>query len=110
MYFEHFHAIREAELKSEFETFKRELVKVTDFIDFTGVNSITTNKNNYWDSSHLRTEHTEIVMAKLMHNIDAEGHQDFGVRITKENIEAHLKKQDSQYEKIDLKEIIDTIY
>lgn len=110
MYFEHFYALRKAGLKSQFETFKRELVKITDFIDFTGVNSITTNKNNYWDSSHLRTEHTEIVMAKLIHNVDAEGDQDFGVRVTKMNIEEHLKKQHSQYREIGLKEIVDTIY
>lgn len=110
VYFEHFHAIREAGLKSEFETFKRELAKITDFMDFTGVNSITTNKNNYWDSSHLRREYTEIVMAKLIHNEVTDEHKDFGVWVTKENIEAHLQKQDSQYEEIDLKGIIDTIY
>lgn len=110
MYVEHFHAFKEAGLKKEFENFKRELVKVTDFMDFTGVNSITTNKNNYWDSSHLRREYTEMVMAKLIHNTDTEGHEDFGVWVTKENIKAHLKKQDSQYQKIDLKGIIDTIY
>lgn len=110
MYVEHFYAFKEAGLKKEFENFKRELVKVTDFMDFTGVNSITTNKNNYWDSSHLRREYTEMIMAKLIHNTDTEGDKDFGVWVTKENIEAHLKKQDSQYEKIDLKGIIDTIY
>lgn len=110
MYFEHFYAIREAGLRSQFETFKRELVKITDFIDFTGMNSITTNKNNYWDSSHLRTEHTEMVMAKVIHNVDTEGNQDFGVLVTKENIEEHLKKQHNQYSNINLKEIVDTIY
>lgn len=110
IYVEHFNAISEAGLKSQFETFKMELVKITDFIDFTGVNSITTDKNNFWDSSHLRTEYSELVMAKMIHNVDAEGHQDFGVMVTKENIEEHLKKQDSQYRKIDLKEILDTIY
>lgn len=103
MYVEHFYAIKEAGLKIKFETFKRELVKITDFIDFTGVNSITTNKNNYWDSSHLRTEHTKIVMARLIDNIHIEKHQNFGIMVTKNNIEEHLKKQDSQYREIDLK-------
>ena len=110
VYFEHFYAFREAGLKSELETFKRELVKITDFIDFTGVNSITTNQKNYWDSSHLRTEYTEMIMAKVIHNIDTEGHSDFGVMVTKENIETHLKKQHNQYSKINLKEIVDTMY
>lgn len=110
MYVEHFYAFKEAGLKGEFENFKRELVKVTDFMDFTGVNSITTNKHNYLDSSHLRTEFTEMIMDKLIHHTDSEGDKDFGIWVTKENIETHLKKQDSQYQKIDLKGIIDTIY
>lgn len=110
IYVEHFNAIREAGLKSEFETFKRELIKITDFTDFTGMNSITSNKNNYWDSSHLRTEHTELIITKLLHPEDSIEHQDFGVKVTKGNIAEHLKQQHNQYGNIDLKEILDTIY
>lgn len=110
MYIEHFNAIREAGLKREFETFKRELAEITDFTDFTGVNSITTNKDNYWDSSHLRKEHTELVISKLLYPEDSVEYQDFGVKVTKENIEEHLKQQHDQYRNIDLKEILDTIY
>ncbi|UPT76823.1 hypothetical protein MN086_07120 [Sulfurovum sp. XGS-02] len=110
MYAEHFYALKEAGLKQAFETFKRELAEITDFTDFTGVNSITTNKDNYWDSSHLRKEHTELVISKLLYPEDSVEHQDFGVQVTKENIEAHLKQQNDQYKYIDLKEILDSIY
>ena len=110
MYVEHFYAIKEAGLKPAFETFKRELAEITDFTDFTGVNSITTNKDNYWDSSHLRTEHTELVISKLLHPEDSVEYQDFGVQVTKENIEEHLKQQHKLYRNIGLKEILDTIY
>ena len=81
-------------------------MKITDFIDFTGVNSVRTNKNNYWDSLHLRTEITETVMAKLFQHNDNNKYQDFGVKVTQENIEEHLKIQHNQYRKINLKEIL----
>ncbi len=110
MYVEHFYAIGSAGLKGEFEKFKKELAKITDFIDFTGVNSITSNKNNYWDSSHLRKEHTGTIMEKVIKNRPTEGHQDFGVRVTMDNIEEHLKKQEGQYKKINLNKILDISY
>ena len=110
MYCDHFYALRESGLKSEFEKFKRELVKITDFIDFTGVNSVTTNKNNFWDSTHLRIENTETVMAKLFQDENNIKYQDFGVKVTQENIEEHLKIQDRQYKKINLKERLDADY
>jgi hypothetical protein len=105
-YVEHFYAIKEAGLLDEFEHFKRELVKITDYLDFTGANSITTDKNNYWDSSHLRIEKTKIVMAKLFRDPDFKGYKDFGVFVTPKNIETHLKRQRRQYKKIDLDKIL----
>ncbi|OQX59323.1 MAG: hypothetical protein B5M52_03695 [Helicobacteraceae bacterium 4484_230] len=105
-YVEHFYAIKEAGLLDEFEHFKRELVKITDYLDFTGANSITTDKNNYWDSSHLRIGKTKIVMAKLFRDPSFKGYEDFGVFVTPENIETHLKEQRRQYKKIDLDKIL----
>jgi len=110
MYCEHFYAIKEAGLQNEFEQFKKELAEITDYIDFTGVNSITTNKNNYWDSSHLRKEYTYLVMARLFQdNKNITEHQDFGVLVTKENVEQHLLNQSSQYKKINLDKILTQI-
>jgi hypothetical protein len=107
MYVEHFYAIKEAGLKDEFNTFKKELAKVTNFIDFTGVNSVTKNPDLFWDSTHLRIEATSIVMNKVIKNRDTKGYEDFGVMVTKNNIEEHLKKQDLEYQKINLKKIFD---
>lgn len=107
IYVEHFYAIKEAGLLDEFEHFKRELVKVTDYLDLSGDNSFTRNKNNYWDSSHLRIENSKIVMAKLFRDPNFKGYKDFGVFVTPDNIEDHLKKQRIQYRKIDLKKILD---
>ncbi len=105
MYVDHFYAIKEAGLKDEFEAFKRELAKVTDFMDFTGVNSITKEPEAFWDSTHLRIETTPMAMDKVIKNINSKGHEDFGIMVTKKNIKEHLKKQDLEYQKINLKKI-----
>jgi len=110
MYSKHFYAIKESGLKDEFEQFKKDLAKITDYIDFTGVNSITNNRNNYWDSSHLRKEHTELIMAKLFRSQNTYKHEDFGILITEDNVEDHLKSQSHQYKKINLKKILTTDY
>ncbi len=90
MYSDHFDAIAEAGYFDEFELFKRELVKVTNFIDFTGHNTISTNKDNYWDSSHLRKELTQTVMARVFNDKNFNLPNDFGVLVTKDNIDKHL--------------------
>ncbi len=110
VYYEHFYAFKDAGLKSEFERFKRELVKIVDFIDFTGVNSITVNKENYWDSSHLKKKHTNKIMAKLIQDVSIVDHKDFGVMVTKDNIEEHLERQNSEYRESNLKKILKTSY
>lgn len=76
---------------NEFELFKKELVKITDYIDFSGHNEISENKNNYWDSSHLRVEMTKQVMAKIFNDKSIDIPQDFGVLVTEENIDEHLE-------------------
>lgn len=106
LYVEHFHAIKASGLIDKFEHFKRDLVKITDYMDFTGTNSITNNKNNYWDSSHLRIEQTKAVMAKLFRDTAVKGYEDFGVFVTPNNIEMHLKEQRDQYKHINLEEIL----
>ncbi|PPB52081.1 hypothetical protein CDQ68_04585 [Campylobacter hyointestinalis subsp. hyointestinalis] len=90
MYSKHFDAIYMNNLYDEFELFKKELVKISNFIDFTGHNTISKNKNNYWDSSHLRRETTQIIMARIFNDKSVEVPDDFGVLVTKDNIEEHL--------------------
>ena len=78
------------------------IVEITDFIDFTGHNTITENKNNYWDSSHLRKEFTEIVMAKIFNDRSIKVPDDFGILVTKANISKHLEYVKSQIKNYDL--------
>ena len=110
IYIDHFNALKDAGLKNEFEHFKRELVKVVDFVDFSGINSINTDKTKFWDSSHLKKKYTELIMEKIFKHDNHIRYKDFGVMVSKNNIEEHLKKQHSQYRKIDLVDILTTVY
>jgi len=101
-----FDAIKEAGLQDEFEHFKKELVKVVNYIDFTGHNSISKDQNMFWDSSHLRKEYTPLVMQRVLLNQDISPEKDFGTLVTKENIQKHLYEQKKQYQKIDLDKIL----
>lgn len=96
MYSDHFDALSSAGYFDEFELFKKELVQVIGYVDFTGHNTITNNKNNYWDSSHLRKELTEIVMAKLFNDKSKKIPLDFGVEVSKDNIDEHLENLKAQ--------------
>lgn len=102
MYSQHFDAINEAGYFDEFELFKKELSKITEYTDFTGHNEITNNKNNYWDSSHLRKEMTQIVMAKIFNDNTINVPKDFGVLVTKQNIDEHLQNLREQIQSYDL--------
>lgn len=104
MYSDHFDAIYSAGYFDEFELFKKELVKITDFVDFTGHNTISTNKNNYWDSSHLRVEMTEIIMTKIFNDPSIKIPKDLGFLVTKDNIDTHLANLRQQIKYFDLEE------
>ena len=106
MYSEHFDALNSAGYFDEFELFKKELVKITSFIDFTGHNTISTNKNNYWDSSHLRVELTNQIMAKIFNDTSIDIPSDFGIFVTRDNIDNHLLDLRKQIQYYDLKKIL----
>ena len=96
MYSDHFDALSSAGYYDEFELFKKELVKITNYTDLTGHNTVSNNKHNYWDSSHLRNELTEVVMAKVFNDKSMQVPYDFGKTITKDNIDNHLEILKSQ--------------
>lgn len=109
MFSDHFDALFSANLYDEFELFKKELAKITNFVDFTGHNIISENKNNYWDSSHLKTELTEVIMARIFDNKSVEAPKDFGVYVTKRNIEQHLDNLRKQIKHYDLNKTLNSV-
>ncbi|ABM03432.1 hypothetical protein Ping_1637 [Psychromonas ingrahamii 37] len=105
MYSDAFDAINSVGQFDEFELFKKELVKITDYIDFTGHNKISENKNNYWDYGHLRVETTEQIMARIFNNKSIDLPENSGVLVTKENIDEHLENLRKQVKDYDLEKI-----
>lgn len=78
----------------QFFIFKRELAKISDYYDFSGLNSITTDNYYYYETSHYRTVVGDMILKKI-YNIpfNIKIPHDFGVYVTSKNIEEHLKKQ-----------------
>lgn len=81
----------------KFEQWKREIVKIAPVWDFSGYNKITTEPikeqmNNYIDSSHYRKEVGDLILSRILDYKTATSPDDFGVLLTPDNIEAHLKK------------------
>ncbi len=83
-----------------FEQWKRALVALTPVWDFSGYSDITTEPvssvmANYADNSHYSKQVGDQVIARLFpaSNTQADAQaSDFGVRLTPENIDAHLQK------------------
>lgn len=78
---------------SEFNEFKKKLVQITDFYDFSGINSITIDPFNYYETSHFRVFIGEKMLAKMFkeYNSALVVPEDFGVFVTRENINEHLE-------------------
>ena len=76
----------------QFMEFKKRLVEITDFYDFSGINSITKDPFNYYETSHFRVFIGEKMLAKMFDKYKkVDVPQDFGVLVTKKNIGEHIK-------------------
>ncbi|WHH57503.1 hypothetical protein [Petroclostridium sp. X23] len=88
--------IKKAGLWSEFEEWKKEIVNIYPVWDFSGYNSITTsppdNFINYTDQSHYRKKIGNYVFNRILHVNEESIPDDFGVFLTKDNMQEHLIK------------------
>ncbi|MCW9026147.1 MAG: hypothetical protein OQJ77_02420, partial [Thiovulaceae bacterium] len=71
--------------------FLYDISQITDFYDFSGYNTITTNDCNYYEESHYRPFIGKIIAARIFNDKSIEIPNDFGVFVTKDNINEHLK-------------------
>lgn len=79
------------------ENWKRKVVQVTPVWDFSGYNSVTTEKladvmENYADSSHYTAPVGNLVLNRILGYQEDKVPADFGVLLTPENVESHLAK------------------
>jgi len=78
---------------------KKRLVQLADFYDFSGFNSVTTDPMNYYEEVHFRYRVADMVIKRIFDAGTAEAPDDFGVLVTKENIDKHLDKQQRDLER-----------
>ena len=76
-----------------FLLFKEKLAHVTNYWDFSGFNSITTNNYYYYETSHYRPMVGDLIICRMTNCANIKVPEDFGEFITKENVTGHIKKQ-----------------
>lgn len=84
---------------NNFQTFKNELAKLTNYYDFSGLNSITTNNYYYYETSHYRDVVGELIKKRLF---DSNYDKSFGVYVSQNNIDEHLRNLKKQIQNYDL--------
>ncbi len=83
----------------DYIAFLRKIVSITDFWDFGGLNSVTTDNHNYYEQSHFRYSVGDQVLEILL-NDKASADADypwFGQLVTGENIESVVKRKRDEY-------------
>jgi len=81
----------------------KDISEVTNFYDFSGYNSITINNCNYYEESHYRPLVAKLIAGRIFNDKSIQVPDDFGIYITKDNINMHLqniKKQIIDYNPI----------
>lgn len=85
--------------KKEYLLFLRDLSEITPFWDFGGYNSITTDNKNYFDHSHYNPSVSRLIAARIFNDTTLTVPRDFGVWVTKKNIDSHLENLKRGFEK-----------
>ncbi|NQV85980.1 MAG: hypothetical protein HQ492_02775 [Woeseiaceae bacterium] len=60
--------------------------------DFMGINRFTRNPTNFYDGHHFYVEQSHILVRRLKGG-EIDGYDDFGIRVTKANLNTHLQSQ-----------------
>lgn len=79
--------------REEFTKYWRMLADIVEFWDFSGYNSISMDSRNFYDVSHYSNGVGELMIARMFQDTDVEIPEDFGIYVTKDNIEEVLKKK-----------------
>jgi len=85
---------------NQFAVFKKRLAAITEYYDFSGLNSITTNNYYYYESSHFRLLVGDMMLKTMLGAPKITVPSDFGFHVTRENIDAHLRNQCREIRKI----------
>jgi hypothetical protein len=84
----------------QYLTFQKELSRIIDFYDFSGLNSVTTNNYYYYETSHYRFKAGDMIIGRIFGDPTIMVPGDFGVLVTRENVDRHteaLRRQMRDY-------------
>ena len=87
---------------NNFQLFKKQLSEIQNFYDFSGLNSITTNNYYWYETSHYRVKVGDKIYARIFNDKAIDVPKDFGVLVTKQNIDQHLANLRNQIKAYDL--------
>ncbi len=85
----------------EMDRFRREVAGLTDFWDFSGLNSITINTYYYYEAWHFRGIVGDMILSRMFGYQNTNVPKDFGVFVTNENIDRHLQYLRQQMKDLD---------
>jgi hypothetical protein len=88
----HKKAYLETDLR-QFMEFKRGLAGMTEYYDFSGLNSITTNNYYYYETSHYRPMVGAMMLKVMLGATSVAVPKGFGVLVTRANVDSHLRSQ-----------------
>lgn len=71
------------------------LADITDYLDFSGLNSVTLNNLNYFETSHFTHKVGDLIIAKMFDQKDTSLPDDFGEYVTQSTLEKHLLLHES---------------
>ncbi len=75
-----------------FFEFKRQLAEMTDYYDFSGLNTITTNNYYYYETSHYRPMVGDMILNRIFGYSQVVVPDDFGVLVNRRNVTEHLRR------------------
>ena len=80
--------------------FLKGLADITDFYNFSGLNEITMNNNNYLETSHYRAEIGDLIIDVIWNGKKFDGlyNQGFGMKINRDNINELIHLLKSQWQ------------
>ncbi|MBF0518126.1 MAG: hypothetical protein HQK92_00190 [Nitrospirae bacterium] len=93
-------------LSKTYEKWKYEIAQLSDYYDFTGRNTVTSNQNLWWDTSHLKSQYGKYIFARIFSDNQTSVPEDFGILMTKENVTQNIAKLHTQVRSKDIKQIL----
>lgn len=92
--------------RDAYEKWLREIARFSNYYDFSGFNTVTADISWWSDSHHVLSRGGKLIFARIFNDSSVDVPPDFGVLVTKHNVEEHIANLRQQVKKINLEEIL----